>query len=224
MRTRFRRVAVGAIGAIGGVVAGAIVVVAAAGPAAAKGPQGVTIARPGEEPVELSAPTGKVGVQIARLAEDLGIWETTGEGLLLVPEAPTDDVGLALTVEWTMYNAMPANPDYAPRVIQTLYPHAAGGPLVHTDGGQRYFAQEVTKAGWFRAPDRLTVTLEALGVENDVRLPEPAPDPASAAAVPSVPAADRSAAGPALSVAALLAVVAGVAVVWVVHRRKVTAG
>jgi hypothetical protein len=219
MSTRFRR-PTGI--AVRSVVAGMVMVVVAAGPAAAKGPESVTIARAGGEAVELSAPSAG-GTQITRLAEDLGIWETTGEGLLLVPEAPTDDLGLALTIEWTMYNPVPDNPDAAPRVTQTLYPHAAGGPLVHTDGGQRFFQQGMTKPGWFRAPARLTASLESLGVENDIRLPEPAPDPASTSAAPPLPAADRSAAGPALSAAAVLAVAAGLAVGWVVRRREATA-
>jgi hypothetical protein len=170
--------------AVAVLAAGAALTIAAAAPAEAKGgPEGVSIARPGGEPVELVRPDDEPGVeegweQLGMLTEDLGLWETAGDGAALLADAPTNDLGVALTVEWTMYNPVPANPDAAPKVVQRLYPHAAGGPLVYTPGGQRIFGLEVTKPGWFRAPERLAPSLGAYGVEfvdNDVRLPDPTP-------------------------------------------------
>ena len=170
------------------VVAGVVVAVAmaGAGPAGAKGPTGVAIGVPGGVPVELSAGEGGDGDLVYDLSEDLGLWELTGDGLALLPEPPTEHLGPPLHVTWTMYNAVPANPDYAPEVVQVLYPHAAGGALVHTAAGQRYFSSSTTRGGWFRAPERLAADLEAMGIGSEVVVP--APDPAAAA-----PAASRSA-------------------------------
>jgi hypothetical protein len=202
-------------------MAGAALAVAAAGPAAAKGPQSVTVAPPGGDPVELAQSERPQDTRIVRLAEDMGIWETTGEGQALLPEAPTEYLGPELTVEWTMYNSMPANPDAAPRVVQTLYPQAGGGALVHTEGGQRFFGESVTKPGWFRAPDRLVATLEALGVEAEFRLPEPAPAPAAAGAT-ARPGESRAWPVPALAGAVVVSAttVTGLATHRVVRRRR----
>lgn len=161
------------MGGLGGALAGTAVALASAGPAGAKGPQSVTITPPGGDPVEVSMteqPDGSFGgTEIVDLSEDLGIWETTGDGQALMAEAPTANLGAELIVEWTMYNPVPDDPDAAPSVVQTLYPLAAGGPLVHTAGGQRFFQMQETRSGWFRAPDDLLVTLESLGLEVEFR-------------------------------------------------------
>jgi hypothetical protein len=206
-----------------GIVAGVALVVAAAGPAAAKGaPEGVAIALPGEEPVVLAAADGGndgADPRVVRLAEDLGMWAVIGDGEPLLPEAPTEYLGPSMTVEWTLYNPVPANPDAAPRIVQTVYPQAGGGALVHTEGGQRSFGQRETLPGWFRAPDRLVASLEAVGVETTFRLPEPAPVPGDLPA----PAADPSGPAPATIAAAGAAVLVmlGISVPRVVgHRRR----
>jgi len=200
-------------------VAGAMSL-AAAGPAAAKGPTAVSIGVPGGVPVELSSLEGEEPDQVGRLAEDLGIWEFTGEGGALLPEAPTEHLGPALVVEWTMYNAVPQNPDYAPRVVQTLYPHAAGGALVHTGAGQRYFASDVTAGGWFRAPERLAADLAALGITSELVVPAPAVDAVSAAADEPAAADPSGGSGGWLGLgAAAVAAVLAAAVVAVALRR-----
>jgi len=189
MHVRRRRTV---IGGLSGCLAGAALTLAVAGPATAKGPQQVTITAPGGDPIEIPAtppPKESDGeprplfepeavapeARFVRLSEDLGIWETAGDGAALVPEAPTGYLGPALTVEWAMYNPTPANPDAAPSVVQTVYPLAEGGALVHTEGGQRYFGTGETVAGWFRAPDDLLATLEASGVEVELRTPDVTP-------------------------------------------------
>ena len=122
------------VGALVGALAGAVLTVAVAGPAAAKGPERVTITPPGGDPVEVSialppddadSSDGEVGRPVgeepnepdprfARLTEALGIWEVTGVGGAVLPEAPPGDLGPELAAEWTMYNPVPANPDAAP--------------------------------------------------------------------------------------------------------------
>jgi len=182
------------VGVLAGVLAGGLLIVAVAGPATAKGPQHVTITPSGGDPVEISnalppeesessdAEPGplfdddkepvETDARFARLTEALGIWVVTGEPAALLPEAPAGNLGPELTVEWTMYNPRPDDPDAAPGVVQTLYPVAEGGPLVHTEGGQRYFQRQETADGWFRAPDDLLTTLAAVGVEVGFRTPD----------------------------------------------------
>lgn len=199
----------------------AAMAMAVAVPAAAKGPTGVAIALPGEDPVELPVDGRADGAAVAALAEDLGVWETTGDGQGLLPDAPTTALGPALTVEWTMYDASPGRNDPAPRIVQTLYPQAWGGALVHTAGGQPFFADQATRAGWFRAPERVIATLAAVGVEGEIRLPEPAPDPGGTAAQPPLrPVADRSSAAWVLAAAAAPAIVAALVARRVIRRRR----
>ncbi len=200
------------------------VVVATAGPAAAKGPMGVAIGQVGEEPVELAVVEGEGADQdlVQSLAEDLGVWEVMRADSALAAEAPTDHLGPALTVVWTMYNAMPGRaPD--PQVTQTLYPFAGGGALVHTAPGQRFFADGETVGGWFRAPERLVDTLARAGVEPDMRLPAPEPEPTPAApgARPDPAPQERDGWGVVPTAAtAALALVGGVGAVAVAQRRR----
>jgi hypothetical protein len=198
-------------------VAGAVSL-AGAGTAAAKGPTDVTIGVPGGVPVELSATDAGDSDLVMDLAEDLGVWEVTGDGQALVPEAPTAHLGPALRVEWTMYNAVPSNPAYAPRVVQTLYPLAAGGAHVHTAGGQRFFASDLTRGGWFLAPERLAADLAALGIESELVVPPPAADPAAsrpAASGPAAPGRQGGWLGPTVAVvAAVLAAAVVASTMW----------
>ena len=63
--------------AVGAAVAGLWLVVASAGPAAAKGPTGLTIAYPGGgPPVDLGE--GEHGPGMGALSEDLGLWSALG--------------------------------------------------------------------------------------------------------------------------------------------------
>jgi hypothetical protein len=39
------------------------------------------------------------------------------------------------------------------RVHQDLYPYAAGGPVTHMESAQRFWNEQRTKGGWFRAPE-----------------------------------------------------------------------
>lgn len=200
--------------------AAAMVMVVAA-PAAAKGPTGVAVGLPGEEPVELRFEGRAAGGKVQALAEDLGLWEVTGDGRALVPDAPTTVLGPALTVEWTMYDATPGNADPPPRVVQTVYPYAWGGALVHTAGGQRFFSDVVTLAGWFRAPERVIASLAAIGVGAEIRLPQPAPDPVDATSQPRTrPAADRLSAAWVLAAAAAAPAIAAAVVARRVIRRR----
>jgi hypothetical protein len=166
--------------AAGAAVAAAVVAVAGAGPAAAKGPEDVVIVGPSGASIELSASHPAEVQTVHELAEDLRVWEATGGGALL-SAAPTEHLGPALTVEWTMYDATPGDPADAPRLVQTLYPYAAGGALVHTEAGQRLFASEETVDGWRLVPDRVGETLGDLQITAELVVPAGIASPPSGA-------------------------------------------
>ena len=155
------------------VVAGALVV-GLAGPAAAKGPTGVSVAVDGGEPVELTGVRGGAsdGAMFESLAEDLGVWELGAVGAGIggpegrMSESPTAELGPSVTVLWATYDATPAAPGEPPQVIQTLYPLAEGGPLVHTAAGQPLHPGVTTIGGWVRAPEAVIDTLARAGVEQ----------------------------------------------------------
>jgi hypothetical protein len=179
---------------------------------------------------------------MSSLADELGLWELGGvdsDGTGLgewTAEPPTNQLGPAVTVFWAMYDATPGLPGEEPQVIQTLYPLAEGGPLVHTVEGQQLHPEAVTVGGWTRAPESVIDTLAGAGVvagdppSRGFVVPE-APDaavkPAAAPGGRPVSAEDPTAtADPwwranALGAGALLAAVAGgVAGAVLTHRRR----
>jgi len=163
---------------MGATVAGLGLVVAAAGPAAAKGPTGMTIAYPGGgPPVDLGGDEG-TGPGLGSLSEELGLWSALGDGTgapPLMSEPPEAPVGEPFTVRWAMYSGAPE-----PIVItQRLYLDPDGGGLVYTEPGQPAgpYAESGTSGGWFRAPTVLSAHLAAAGFD-----PTAAPVAAASAA------------------------------------------
>ena len=76
--------------------------------------------------------------------------------------APSDDLGPRLTLAWDMdHDGSAPGPDVA--FVQSLYPFAPGGPLVHTADGQEVYLEPV-EGGWHRADRRLVSTLREIGV------------------------------------------------------------
>jgi hypothetical protein len=138
--------------------------VSAAPPAAAKGPSEAEVTWEGQAvPIRLGLGRGgPPGVD--RLGRDTGLmaamWRETPDPLL--DAAPTDDLGSPVTISWTVPGPLPA----ADTIVQTVYPYAAGGPLVFTEPGQPFFGTEHTVGGWLRAPARLTTTLQDLGAPS----------------------------------------------------------
>src|SRR5262245_65172669 len=83
---------------VGPAVAGLTLVLASAGPAAAKGPESLTITYPGGGP--------PVEVELGAFTEDLGLWAALGDPMApeFSAELPDEAVGEAFTVRWTMYH------------------------------------------------------------------------------------------------------------------------
>ena len=211
-------------------------VVALAGPAAAKGPTEVTVTYPdgAEVDIDLTA-SGRTEGNPGTLVEDMGLWSMLDPGAGVPDVTPSPPDGLAedglgprYEVTWTMYDAQEGF-----ELVQYLYPDAPGGALVHSPGGQpaEPYSPE-TSGGWLRSPGDPAASLAALGVDLDA----PASPPAGAAAPAAAgdggggaptPAADGAggdgggsgAAVPVVPLAALAAVVAASGVVAAARHR-----
>jgi hypothetical protein len=139
----------------------ALVVLVTAAPAHAKGPSEGTIEGEGlDAPLAIGYGEGTPGGD--RIIEDVGFFEVTF-GMTpsrVVEEAPTDDLGPRFVIRWRVPG--PSGED--DEIVQELYPYADGGPLTYTEPGQPFFTTERTRGGWYRGPDRLLTTLEAMGL------------------------------------------------------------
>jgi len=121
-------------------------------PALAKGIESATITGPGlTRPIEVSGPaTGKLPALAA-------VWEVTPghpEPVPLLDRAPTRQLGPGYTIGWRIL---------AGELRQEVYPHASGGPLVHTAAGQAIHGG-VTAGGWYQAHVALRDMLYMLGM------------------------------------------------------------
>lgn len=160
---------------VGVAVAGLGLVVASAGPAAAKGPSGLTIAYPGGgPPVDLGGDEA-TGPGLGALSADLGLWSSLGDTTgapPLVPEPSQAPVGEPFTVRWTMYH-----PAETIVITQRLYLDPDGGGLVYTEAGQPAgpYAESGTSGGWFTAPPVLSAHLAAAGFDPTAPLAVAAP-------------------------------------------------
>jgi hypothetical protein len=141
----------------------AAVAVALAGPAAAKGPTGVTITGPGlAEPIVLRGNAeGSVTSRIGRIVQ-FGGWFPQAFGQIpdsTTRQAPTRKLGPRYIAVWIV----PVGDGRSVTIRQDLYPWATGGPVTHMRAGQRLF-DAGTHGGWYRGPFALRTTLAALGV------------------------------------------------------------
>jgi hypothetical protein len=136
--------------------------------------------------------------------------------------APTDRLGPRYTIAWTFPDP---NGGKDRKVIQHVYPYAAGGPVTFTPAGQPVLDM-TTRGGWYQGFDGFRTQLIELGLPNRKPLAPAtkpaAPTPAPASPQPT-PAATPSSPAPAwprmAAVAAIfLALAAGTALT--VRRRS----
>lgn len=165
---------------VGVALAGLGLVVASAGPAAAKGPTGMTITHPGGGP-PVDVGNDQSGPGIGALTEDLALWSALGdtEAPQLSAEPPVAPVGEPFVVRWTMYHDTGT-----PLVItQQLWLDSSGGGLVYTEPGQdaEPYTEAGTSGGWFQAPANLGAHLAAAGFDPTAAPPAAAPAEAPAA-------------------------------------------
>jgi hypothetical protein len=179
------------------------VVLVLAGPAWAKGLQSATITGPGlEQPIDVADPDN------SKLPALTGFWEVMpGQPAPpgLVEQAPTKQRGPRYRLTWRLMT----DADDTIAIRQDLYPHAVGGPLVHTAAGQPIF-DAATPGGWYAAPLTLRDMLQSLGVP-----------PAGSPPAPAAPSSDDSPGRIAIVVAATAVVaLAGGGGAFAVHRAR----
>ncbi|GIH17698.1 hypothetical protein [Rugosimonospora africana] len=150
-------------------VTAALVVLVAAGPAAAKGADQATLSGPGlTRPVVVGAGTDSAGGepgsggQLATLSEDSGLFAAMfgpDGGQRLESGQPAGALGPRYQLTYRVPDGNPT----ASTVTQDLYPSAAGGPVTYTRAGQVVFGT-TTSGGWYRAPAEFAALLVTLGV------------------------------------------------------------
>jgi hypothetical protein len=186
--------------AAGTVTLALALVLALAGPAQAKGIQSATITGPGlDEPLDVAHGDG--------LASLTAFWEVMPgqpQPPTLTDRAPTKQLGPRYRLTWRLRT----HADETTAIRQDLYPHAEGGPLVHTAAGQPIF-DAATVGAWYEAPVALRDRLNALGV------PPAASDPVDAA-----PSSDDSPWRDVIVVAAGAAALASLGAAVVVRRAR----
>lgn len=209
---------------VGTAVLGLVVGLLAA-PAAAKGPVGATIDGDGlVAPIEHSTAGG------SKLTDLTGVYLITSRvgGIELTTDPPTGDLGPELVVTWDMgsYTDEDGTVHDENLIRQEVYPYAAGGPLVHTEADQGFYASG-TGGGWYAARGALTSMLRSLGIPSEAELTEAQSEAAAPAAVRDAtrPAArgtsdDGPWPGRGWAVAVPTALVAAVAAVAVLVRRR----
>jgi hypothetical protein len=154
------------------------------------------------------------GTELANLAETAGVfallWEDGQSGAL--DAAPTGERGPRYTITWTFPNGAGGED----KVIQSVWPYAAGGPITYMRPGQPVL-DGTTRGGWYRSADSLRQTLVTLGLPDRPPLAAPATGASATPAGGSAPPAAAPAADPApalwpriaIGVGLLLAVAAG---------------
>jgi hypothetical protein len=163
-----------------------VIVLTAASPALAKGPDQATISGPGLPHPIVVAGNGEPGSgeHLGKLSEDSGVFlamfgNDATNNQALTTTAPSGPLGPKFQIAFRVPGGM-TGPD---TVRQDLYPFASGGPVTYTRSGQQSLGG-LTQGGWYRGPAGFADVLSAIGV------------PKAAAAEPAV-ASTRPVAAPA---------------------------
>jgi hypothetical protein len=156
------------------------------------------------------------GTDLGMLAEGAGVFAVMFEdGSQALPAAPTDRLGPRYTITWTMADDL----NKPNKLLQHLYPYAAGGPVTFMPPGQPIF-DTTTTGGWYQTFDALRAQLIALGLPNRAPLTAPAPKQTpSPSPAPPATQSPPTPAWPRLGViaASLLLLAAGTA--WALRRK-----
>jgi hypothetical protein len=154
---------------------------------------------------------------LGMLAEGSGLYTVvfdSGTNAIL-PAAPTDRLGPRYTITWTFPDPEGGKDR---KVIQHVYPYAAGGPVTFMPPGQPVLDM-TTSGGWYQGFDGFRTQLIELGLPNHKPLAPatkpatPKPAPANPQPTPAAAPAPPAPAWPRLLVvaAAFLAIAAGAA-------------
>jgi hypothetical protein len=140
----------------------AVVALTVVGTASGKGPIAATIDGPGTGGGITLGGGGDAPVWLGNFADHAGffpaVFSQTPDPML--DSSPSSDLGPRYTVTYDV----PGPNGREDRLVQDLYPYAAGGPVTFTKPGQSFFGRERTRGGWFEAPPALMDTLIEIGL------------------------------------------------------------
>lgn len=134
------------------------VLLAAAGPASAKGPTSVTVVGPGIPKLTVdhwTEPDEDEDVDVGTLSEVSGIFGIFGDGSLGdAPSITKAELGPRYVLTWYEVDQVMA--------VSHVYPFAAGGAWTEIPPGQRLWG-ETLRSGWWHGGDALRDAMVALG-------------------------------------------------------------
>jgi hypothetical protein len=186
-------------------------------PALAKGATQASITGPGlARPLTVSAQGEALpgeGDTLSTLAEQTGLFTVLFGSDSGTPDEPSAlrtppaaaSLGPKYTVSYTVPGVTPRPGQANGQIRQSLYPRAAGGPVIYTSPGQQGFGQPLQSSEWLRGTPRLIATLTRLGVPVGASR---SPTLRSAATAPSAAPKPAGTASPAWMIAAIVSAVA----------------
>jgi hypothetical protein len=205
---------------------------AVATPALAKGATQASITGSGlARPLTVSAQGEALpgeGDTLSNLAEQTGLFTVLFGSDSGTPDEPSAlrtppaaaSLGPKYTVTYTVPGVTPRPGQANGQIRQSLYPRAAGGPVIYTPPGQQGFGQPLQASGWLRGTSQLTVTLTRLGVPAGTSLSStPKPTTSALSAAPRPGGATAPAWLIATIVSAVAVAIAGI-VLWLRWRPR----
>src|SRR5919109_4322037 len=132
-----------------------------------KGPSGASIDGPGSGGITFNGDGESGGTPLGDLTQHAGFFPATfGQAPdPMLARRPSGDLGPKYTITYTV----PGPNNELDKLRQDIYPYAPNGPVTYMEPGQRFFATEETRGGWYQADPQLKEILVAAG------LPEKAP-------------------------------------------------
>jgi hypothetical protein len=124
------------------------------------------------------------GTDLGMLAQGSGLYTVVfgDDPNAVLKAAPTDRLGPRYTITWTFPDPSGGKDR---KVVQRVWPYAAGGPVTFTPAGQPVL-DTTTRGGWYQGFDGFRAQLIELGLPNRQPL-APAPKPATPTPAPASP-------------------------------------
>ncbi|HEX8134344.1 MAG TPA: hypothetical protein VF880_13065 [Actinomycetes bacterium] len=160
---------------------------------------------------------------LGMLAEGSGLYTVvfdSGTNAIL-PAAPTDRLGPRYTITWTFPDPEGGKDR---KVVQHVYPYAAGGPVTFMPAGQPVLDM-TTRGGWYQGFDGFRAQLIELGLHNRKPLTPatkpaaPTPAPASPQPTPAATPSSPAPAWPRLAAVAAIFLVLAAGAAYTLRRR-----
>ena len=128
-----------------------------------KGASEATITGPGlNDPISIAGEGQPGGESLMQIAEEAGFSPAV---FAQIPDPMRDERPAgALGPKYTVTYVMPGPNNEEDRLLQDLYPYASPRPVSYVEPGQRFWATEQTRGGWFVGTATLKDLLVAAGL------------------------------------------------------------